>query len=110
MTIQQELERPQRRQRKLKRKRNYRKTLSLKERERRRRQRSEERQRVQSITGHIVVFPFRDWCTMRGVSVATGRRLAEAGRVKITQLSARRIGVRSDHDLQYLDSCLRDGA
>jgi hypothetical protein len=59
---------------------------------------------------HIVVYPFLDWCKMRGISVATGRRLAAAGRVKLTQLSERRIGVRSDHDQEYLDNCLRDSA
>jgi hypothetical protein len=58
----------------------------------------------------IVVYPFRDWCKMRGISVATGRRLAAAGRVRLTQLSTRRIGVRSDHDQEYLDSCVRDSA
>jgi hypothetical protein len=47
---------------------------------------------------------------MRGISVATGRRLAAAGKIKITHLSERIIGVRSDHDQEYLDSCLRDGA
>jgi predicted site-specific integrase-resolvase len=57
---------------------------------------------------HIVVYPFLSWCEMRGISVATGRRLIAAGRVKATQLSARRIGIRSDHDQQYLDACLRD--
>jgi hypothetical protein len=58
----------------------------------------------------IIVYPFLDWCRMRGISVATGRRLVADGRVKVTQLSERRIGVRSDHDQEYLDSCLRDCA
>jgi predicted site-specific integrase-resolvase len=58
----------------------------------------------------IIVFPFLDWCQMRGISVATGRRLIAAGRVKATQLSERRIGIRSDHDQEFLDSCLRDSA
>ena len=58
----------------------------------------------------LIVFPFVTWCAMRGISVATGRRLAATGRIKLTQLSARRIGVRSDHDREYLDSCLRDPA
>jgi hypothetical protein len=66
------------------------------------------RQRAQSST--LVVYPFEEWCVLRGVSVATGRRLAAVGRLKITHLSERCIGVRSDHDREYLDSCLRDGA
>jgi len=78
--------------------------MTLRESERRARQRRE----TQSHT--IIVYPFLEWCRMRGLSVPTGRRLAAAGKVKITQLSERRIGVRSDHDQEYLDSCLRDGA
>jgi hypothetical protein len=44
---------------------------------------------------------------MRGISVSTGQRLADAGKVKVTYLSPRRKGVREDHDREYLDSCLR---
>jgi hypothetical protein len=56
----------------------------------------------------LVVYPFLEWCQMRGFSISTGRRLIEAGKVKVTRLSARRMGIRSDHDREYLDSCLRD--
>jgi hypothetical protein len=70
----------------------------------------ERRQRQRESSQPIVVYPFREWCKMRGVSVATGRRLAAAGKVKITHLSERIIGIRSDHDQEYLDSCLRDSA
>jgi predicted site-specific integrase-resolvase len=69
-----------------------------------------ENDRRQRQRDAILVYPFLDWCKMRGISVATGRRLIAAGRVKATQLSERRIGVRSDHDQEYLDSCLRDSA
>ena len=96
-----------------KRKPYHRKTLTPEELERRRAQRAEERRQVQSFTlgrGHVVVYPFVDWCRMRGLSVATGRRLVETKRVKLTRLSARRIGVRSDHDKEYLDSCLEGSA
>ena len=78
--------------------------MSVREQERR------QRQRQASFQSPIVVYPFREWCKMRGVSVATGRRLAAAGKVKITHLSERIIGIRSDHDQEYLDSCLRDSA
>jgi predicted site-specific integrase-resolvase len=54
----------------------------------------------------LIVYPFLDWCKMRGFSIATGRRLIAAGKVKVTRLSTRRIGIRSDHDREYLDSCL----
>ena len=53
------------------------------------------------------VIPWLEWCEMRGISVSTGQRLADAGKVKVTYLSPRRKGVREDHDQEYLDSCLR---
>jgi hypothetical protein len=53
----------------------------------------------------IVVFTLLEWCRMRKVSKQTARRLNKAGRLKFTKLSARRIGIRSDHDREYLDSC-----
>jgi hypothetical protein len=46
---------------------------------------------------------------LRGISVSTGDRLERAGKVKVTHLSARRKGVREDHDQEYLDSCARGG-
>ena len=51
------------------------------------------------------VIPFLDWCILRSVSPSTGERLVKAGKVKLTRLSARRRGVRSDHDAEYLASC-----
>ena len=69
--------------------------------ERRARQRAESTARV--------VFPFAEWCVLRGFSTATGRRLVAAGRVKVTRLSERRIGIRSDHDQEYLDSRIEGG-
>jgi predicted site-specific integrase-resolvase len=56
----------------------------------------------------IVVFRFDEWCRMRGISIATGRRLVSEGKVKITRLSERRIGIRSDHDREFLDRCLEE--
>jgi hypothetical protein len=78
--------------------------MTLREQERRQRQRQASQQPI------LAVIPFREWCKLRGISVATGRRLVEAGRLKITRLSERRIGVRSDHDKEYLDACLEGGA
>jgi hypothetical protein len=60
--------------------------------------------------GHVVVYQIPDWCLLRGFSIPTGRRVIKAGRVKVTDLSDRRQGIRSDHDQEYLDSCARDGA
>jgi predicted site-specific integrase-resolvase len=64
-------------------------------------------QRHQPI--YVIPFP-REWASIRGVSVATALRLAKAGKVKVTHMSERKRGVRSDHDQEYLDSCLRDSA
>jgi predicted site-specific integrase-resolvase len=74
--------------------------MNLREAERRQRQREHPILRV---------IPFIEWCELRGISPSTGRRLVHTGKVKITQLSVRRIGVREDHDQQYLDSCARGG-
>src|SRR5262245_23997352 len=69
------------------------------------------RQRAQAAQdGALVVYPFEEWCILRSLSKPQGRRVIESGRVKVTQLSERRFGIRSDHDREYLDSCLRDGA
>jgi hypothetical protein len=34
--------------------------------------------------------------------------IAKAGKLKTVQLSECRVGVRSDHDREYLDACLRE--
>jgi hypothetical protein len=57
----------------------------------------------------IIVYPFNEWIKLRGISVATGRRLIAAGKVKVTRLSERRIGIRSDHDAEFLASCMEGG-
>jgi hypothetical protein len=56
------------------------------------------------------VIPWLQWLELRGISASTGERLRRAGKVKVTHLSARRIGVREDHDREYLEACLRGGA
>ena len=43
----------------------------------------------------------------RGFSIATGSRLIAAGKIKVTQLSPHRIGIREHHAREYLDACLR---
>jgi hypothetical protein len=56
------------------------------------------------------VIPWLEWVKLRGISLSTAERLQRAGKVKVTYLSARRKGVREDHDREYLDSCARGGA
>jgi hypothetical protein len=55
------------------------------------------------------VLSFKDWCALNGISPQTGRRLIAAGKVKVTQLSERRIGIREDHNEEFQESCLRGG-
>jgi hypothetical protein len=74
------------------------------------RQARRQRPRNASLSHHTPirrVIPFLEWCGLSGISESTGRRLVRAGKVKITDLSPRRIGVREDHDQEYLDSCVR---
>jgi predicted site-specific integrase-resolvase len=53
----------------------------------------------------IVIYTLEEWCKMRKVSRTTARRLNKAGKLKITKLSDRLVGVRSDHDAEYLAGC-----
>ncbi len=50
------------------------------------------------------VMSFRQWCELVGISDDTGRRIIASGNgPRITQLSERRIGVREDHHVAWLD-------
>lgn len=92
-------------------KRNKRKRKSISETEAaRRRVQREEAERSSHRSPILRVIPWLEWVKLRGISASTAERLRRAGKVKITQLSPRRIGVREDHDREYLDSCLRGGA
>jgi hypothetical protein len=64
--------------------------MSLCEAERRKRQRKESRRKSQKILS------FRDWCRLNSISESTGRRIIAAGKIRVTQLSERRIGVGED--------------
>jgi hypothetical protein len=83
---------------------------------RRERERERQQQRKAALetsprfAGVIRVIPWLEWCELRGLSLSTAERLMRAGKVKVTFLSERRKGVRTDHDQEYLDSCLRGGA
>jgi hypothetical protein len=61
--------------------------MTVHEAERRQRQRETFRRTSQRILS------FKDWCRLNSISEATGRRLIRAGKVRITRLSERRIGI-----------------
>ena len=73
-------------------------------------QQERERRARQGEHDPVIVYPFRDWCRIRGVSPSTGRRIIASGRVQVTWLSERRFGIRSDHDREFLDASLPGGA
>jgi hypothetical protein len=73
---------------------------------------AERRQPREASPAHVPsnrVLTFRAWCSLNAISIATGRRLIAAGKVKVTQLSARRIGIREDHNAEYQSACIRIG-
>ena len=64
------------------------------------------RQQAEALPEEIVrVIPFKQWCVIRGISEAVAHRLVKKGKLRITRLSERRIGVRTDDDRAYLDAC-----
>ena len=40
------------------------------------------------------VLTFKQWCELNGLSPRTGRRIIRAGKVRVVDLSERRIGIR----------------
>lgn len=75
--------------------------MSLREAERRKRQRKESRRKSQRILS------FRDWCRLNSISESTGRRIIAAGKVRVTHLSERRIGVGEDDNADFQWRCAR---
>jgi hypothetical protein len=75
--------------------------MSLCEAERRKRQRKESRRKSQKILS------FRDWCRLNSISESTGRRIIAAGKIRVTQLSERRIGVGEDDNADFQARCAR---
>jgi hypothetical protein len=75
--------------------------VSLREAERRKRQRKESRRKSQRILS------FRDWCRLNSISESTGRRIIAAGKVRVTHLSERRIGVGEDDNADFQWRCAR---
>ena len=56
------------------------------------------------------ILTFKQWCQLNGISESTGRRLIRAGKVKITRLSERRIGVSESDNADYQAACAEGGA
>jgi hypothetical protein len=50
------------------------------------------------------VMSFADWCRRANVSQSTGRRLIAAGRISVTRLSDRRIGVTGREHKRFLNA------
>ena len=68
------------------------------------------RQRGTSRRTSQRIFPFKEWCALNSISEATGRRLIKAGKVRVTRLSERRIGIAEDDNVAYQARCAQGGA
>jgi len=75
--------------------------MSIGEAERRNRQRTESPRKSQRILS------FKDWCRLNSISESTGRRIIAAGKVRVTQLSERRIGVGEEDNADFQARCAR---
>jgi hypothetical protein len=75
--------------------------MSIGEAERRNGQRTESPRKSQRILS------FKDWCRLNSISESTGRRIIAAGKVRVTQLSERRIGVGEDDNAEFQARCAR---
>jgi predicted site-specific integrase-resolvase len=51
------------------------------------------------------ILSFKAWCELNSISEATGRRLIKAGKVRVTRLSERRIGIGEDDNAAYQGAC-----
>jgi predicted site-specific integrase-resolvase len=67
-----------------------------------------ERERRQRTSQRIL--SFKQWCQLNSISEATGRRIIRAGKVRVVQLSTRRIGIGEDDNAAYQAACARGGA
>jgi hypothetical protein len=65
------------------------------------------RRRKQALRESVIVCPFKEFRAKRSFSVVTGCRLIAAGKIKVTQLLPRPVGIREGHAREYLDACLR---
>ena len=76
--------------------------MTLREHERRERQRK---------TSHRSprILSFKQWCVLNSISEATGRRIIRAGKVRVTRLSERRIGIGEDDNADFQARCAQGG-
>jgi hypothetical protein len=75
--------------------------MSLREADRRNGQRNESTRKSQRILS------FKAWCALNNFSEATGRRIIRAGKVRVIQLSERRIGIGEDDNADFQGGCAR---
>jgi predicted site-specific integrase-resolvase len=68
------------------------------------------RQRKESLRKSQRILSFKAWCALNSISEATGRRIIRAGKVRVTQLSERRIGIGEDDNADFQARCARGGA
>jgi hypothetical protein len=66
-----------------------------------------QRQRKESPRTSQRIMSFRDWCELNGFSPSTGHRIIRAGKVRVTQLSERRIGISESANADYQAACAR---
>ena len=84
--------------------------MTLREVERRQRQREESQQRETSHRTSQRILSFKQWCQLNSISESTGRRIIRAGKVRVVQLSPRRIGIGEDDNAAFQAACARGGA
>jgi predicted site-specific integrase-resolvase len=53
------------------------------------------------------ILSFKYWCALNNISEAAGRRIIRAGKVRVTQLSDRRIGIGEDDNADFQTRCAR---
>jgi hypothetical protein len=59
------------------------------------------RQRAELPRKSQRILSFKDWCRLNSISESTGRRIIAAGKVRVTQLSERRIGIGEYDNAEY---------
>jgi predicted site-specific integrase-resolvase len=56
------------------------------------------------------ILTFKQWCALNGFSESTGRRIIRAGKVRVVQLSERRIGIGELDNADFQAACVRGRA
>jgi hypothetical protein len=58
-----------------------------------------------SIPGFERVLPLAQWLALKNLSYQTGKRLIAEGKIKITHLSQKRIGISESADREFMKAC-----